>query len=388
VRSYLVHWMKVLGADPKFLIAKLEALAHESAPTTNAGPPRMEVILFDRITSVRRALYLALGEYQDLPARDRQRLVTTLLETYQKDPDAGIHGAVEWTLRQWQEEEKLAAVKLPRAEERGDRRWYVNSEGQTLAVIAGPVEFLMGSPDTEPMREPGEELHHQRIAWTFAIATKEVTRDQYERSLQANPANKGHYLGGDHVAGYSPDRQGPQVGACWYDAAAYCNWLSEKEHLEPCYDPNGQGRYAEGMKLAPDAWKRSGYRLPTETEWEYVCRAGAATSRYFGNSLDLHISYAWSVENSPRSQAAPCARLKPNDLGLFDLLGNAAEWCQDKEGTGGQAASLIINDIHTYFIRGGSYSRPAALLRSASHSGFRPHGHNMNNGFRLARTYP
>jgi formylglycine-generating enzyme required for sulfatase activity len=395
-RSYIVHWLKPLGADPEVLVAKLGSLARETVlPAPAEGLSPMDAILFDKVTSLRRALILALGEFAgDLPAGKRDELAASLLDAYRNDPDAGIHGAAEWALRQWHQDEALkkACAALPRPEDRGDRRWYVNSEGQTLAVIVGPYEFEMGSPANEPIRELGEqEQHHQRIDWTSAIATKEVTREQYERFVQANRANQKH----DSIlcAAYSPDRQGPQVGVCFYDAAAYCNWLSEKEHLEPCYLPNDQGEYAEGMKLAPHVLERSGYRLPYEEEWEYVCRAGAATSCYFGGfggPLDLQGKYFWSLENSPKVQAAPCARLKPNDLGFFDLIGNAAEWCLNKLGDqapAGQAVSLPITDSETRFIRGGSYYRPAGVLRSAFRGGLEPSKQNQNNGLRLARTF-
>ena len=189
VRSYIVHWLKPLGTDPKALIVKLEGLAHDPAPPPVEGRSRMEAILFDPVTSVRRALVLALGEYQDLPAAARKPLVATLLTRYRNDPDAGIHGAAEWTLRQWKQDEELkkADAGLPKLEDRGDRRWYVNSAGQTLAVIEGPVTFAMGSPATEPERDSDETPHPQRINRRFAVATKEVTREQYERFVGANP---------------------------------------------------------------------------------------------------------------------------------------------------------------------------------------------------------
>ena len=83
------------------------------------------------------------------------------------------------------------------------------------------------------------------------------------------------------------------------------------------------------MKIRADALGRTGYRLPTEAEWEYACRAGAVTSRYFGVNVDLLGQYAWYLATS-QDHAWPCGSLLPNDLGLFDMLGNVYEWCQER----------------------------------------------------------
>ena len=138
---------------------------------------------------------------------------------------------------------------------------------------------------------------------------------------------------------YSPNPKGPMNNVSWYDAAAYCNWLSRKENLPECYEPNERGKYAAGMRIKADALKLSGYRLPTEAEWEYACRSGATTSRYYGSSIDLLERYA-RYYKSLDIRASPCGSLLPNDLGLSDMLGNVYEWCQDRYmpyGTSGTA---------------------------------------------------
>jgi formylglycine-generating enzyme required for sulfatase activity len=118
-------------------------------------------------------------------------------------------------------------------------------------------------------------------------------------------------------------------GMNWYEAAAYCDWLSEEEGLPKCYLPNQSGSYGEGMTIPADFLKRTGYRLPTEAEWEYACRSGTITSRYYGFSTDLLGKHAWYRGNS-QEHAHPGGSLLPNELGLFDMLGNVWEWVQDR----------------------------------------------------------
>ena len=152
----------------------------------------MDAILFHPETSMRRALVLALGTYGTdglyLPA-SVSLSVGKLLDLYRNDPDTGIHGAAEWALRQWKNEEKLKEIdaELSKLKDRGDRRWFVNSQGQTFTVIDGPVEFLMGSPSTEPDRDRGEIPHRMVIPRRFAIATKEVSKEQWQAFVKQNP---------------------------------------------------------------------------------------------------------------------------------------------------------------------------------------------------------
>src|SRR5262249_43753289 len=164
---------------------------------------------------------------------------------------------------------------------------------------------------------------------------------------------------------------------------------------EWCYLPNDKGEYDEGMRIAPDHWRRTGYRLPTEAEWEYACRAGAVTSRYYGQTAELLPEYAWFTTNSP-VRTGRVGTLKPNDFGLFDMHGNLYDWCQSKHGpyptpaTGevieDEQSGTVIMNSDRFVIRGGAYGSPESLVRSAYRVGNQPLTHLNVFGFRVART--
>src|SRR5260370_26419161 len=141
------------------------------------------------------------------------------------------------------------------------------------------------------------------------------------------------------------------------------NWLNEKEGIpkdQCCYLPNKDAKIANGMEIAPDFSKRTGYRLPTEAEWEFSCRAGAITPWNCGHAEKLVRHYAWLADNCKASQ--PVGTRKPNDLGLFDMHGNAWEWCQDPFE---MKISKLVLDQDARVLRGGSFpSGPKGLMEA------------------------
>jgi formylglycine-generating enzyme required for sulfatase activity len=291
-----------------------------------------------------------------------------------------------------------------------------------MVVISGPVAFVMGSPPTEDGRNEAREVQHQRrIGRTFALAAKAVTVEQY-RKFQPR-------YGIGEIERFARTGDCPVILTDWVQAAAYCNWLSQQEGLPEnqwCYEPvhdtkalsalaaSSAGllagsrdpfralgalfdrRGAPGIQLAPDYLQRSGYRLPTEAEMEYATRALAQTSRYYGETEELLPHYAWYIKNA-QGHTWPGALLKPNDFGLFDVHGNAFTWCQESFKAYPTAKSgLPSDDIEDAVslatairvLRGGAFTDPPPLVRSAYRYPNSPAYRSFGVGLRLARTIP
>jgi len=371
-------------------------------------------------TSARRALILSLGGFtsDQIPLGKRKALVSRLLTLYRQDPDAGVHSAVDWLLRHnrqgltdrkldWQEGTQLSGIDREMAGQvHKEHNWFVTKQGETFSVIRGPVEFTMGAPGYEPGRDKTETeaLHRERIPRSFAIATKEVTVGQFQRFLDANPEIKRRAQAagqrdptrtGSILTRLQLDDDSPQVMMTWFEAAQYCNWLSQQEGIsedEWCYPTLDQIK--EGMQLPTNYLHRAGYRLPTEVEWEYAARAGASTSRFFGSSEELLREYAWYSGNTFNERPWPVGQLKPNDLGLFDMYGNVWEWVHNwfkRDLTAGvredgEDAILIVSKEYERVRRGGSYTYSAEFLRSAYRNHYIPDERRDSVGFRIART--
>ena len=338
--------------------------------------PLVALLTADGDVSVRRAALLALGDFDEdrLPPPERDRLTSQLVAQYRDDPDAGVHAAAGWLLRQWGQQDRLAVKghAQPTKGPEGSPRWYENAQGQTMVLIP-PGHFQRGA---------GEDHTQVRIDHGFALAAREVTIVEFRRFRTEYTIE--HNFARTDVC--------PVYNVSWYDAVAYCNWLSEQDGIPQgqwCYLPNDDGKYAEGMKVASDFLIRSGYRLPTAVEWEYACRAGSVTRWSFGEAEDLLTKYAWCVSNA-LSRLHPVATLRPNDFGLFDMHGNAWEWCEDGAVTGAAGvpatAESVVTSARHRVARGGAFGHGPLTVQSTNHIVVQPTERGGDLGFRPVRT--
>lgn len=246
-----------------------------------------------------------------------------------------------------------------------------NSIGMELKLIP-TGEFSMGSPDTKtrPIYVREKPQHRVRITRPFLLGVHPVTQEQYQKVMEENPSNfKGNPL---H----------PVEVVSWFDAIEFCNRLSEQEGHKPYYKVD-----RETVTILDG----DGYRLPTEAEWEYACRAGSPASYCFGdNAEELHY-YAWFAENS-NGETHPVGQKQPNAWGLYDIHGNVWEWCQDWYTADYYGQSPVSDPLgpsegSRRVFRGGGWVFSAVSCRSAFRDGYAPDSRTNSLGFRVLRSY-
>ena len=219
-----------------------------------------------------------------------------------------------------------------------------NSIGMRFVPIPAGT-FTMGE---------GKTAHKVTLTQAFELGQHEVTQEQYEKVMGTNPS-------------HSKGSQNPVEQVSWKDAVEFCRKLSELP-----------------------AEKKAGYvyRLPTEAEWEYACRAGTTTRYSVGDSDSELGEYAWFDDNSGDT-THPVGGKKPNPWGLYDMHGNVWEWCQDRHGsypsgsvtdpTGAVSGSNRV-------LRGGCWGFNSGYCRSAHRDWFTPGLRNNDLGFRVLRS--
>jgi formylglycine-generating enzyme required for sulfatase activity len=340
LRSFIIYHFGKLRADHHTLAVRLESESN---------------------VSIRRALIQSLGglEATVIPPADRNRIAGQLKALYVNDPDPGIHASASWTLRQWGQTLPELPVGEPPMAKTQTRRWYVNGQGQTMLI------FPNSSEDGQ------SQLKHD-----FTISSHEVTVGEYRRFQQ------------QHVLDWTvtPSEDCPVHNVNWYMAAEYCNWLSQQEGSPEdqwVYAPDNGGKYAEGMKIKENYRELSGYRLPTDAEWDHACRAGTTGTYAFGEPITLLRRYGWYVLNAS-GRSHPVESLLPNDAGLFDTYGNVREWTQNP--TSGPVSP--VRDDSNRVLCGGSFVNQASLVHSANRGTPLPTNRSNYNGFRVARSLP
>jgi formylglycine-generating enzyme len=256
-------------------------------------------------------------------------------------------------------------------------------------------DFVMGSPPSEPLRSENELPHRVRISRPFYLGVTHVTIGQFagfvqatgyqtaaERQGWANGAwnlratNWTRLYGGSWKnPGFPQDTNHPVVCVTWHDAVAFCDWLSAKE----------------GRK----------YRLPTEAEWEYACRAGKRTAYIWGDNPDAGSGWANGSDQTAKDlftlfpsfnwsdgyrYTSPVASFRPNAWGLYDMLGNALQWCGDWYGPypqGPVADPTGAVGGTEKILRGGSFIYGPQRCRCAFRGRNRPDFENFYVGFRV-----
>ncbi len=231
--------------------------------------------------------------------------------------------------------------------------------------------FMMGSDKNDKMADDREFPRHKVNLDGFELAKTQLTRGQYIDVIgdQSRPDQWSDDSNPDLPANY----------ISWFDAIEFCNTLSEREGFEPCYQRDGDNvQWMSGT---------NGYRLPTEAEWEYACRAGSDTRWFFGDDETQLKDYNWYHKNSGK-KVRPVALLKANTFGLYDMSGNIWEWCWDWYGdyTDEEQNSPIGPDKSAFrSLRGGSAWDVAWDLRSAGRGWLQPEVRLNDFGFRCAR---
>ncbi|NEQ40695.1 MAG: SUMF1/EgtB/PvdO family nonheme iron enzyme [Okeania sp. SIO3I5] len=233
-------------------------------------------------------------------------------------------------------------------------------EGTNLEMVYIPGgTFLMGSPENEEGRDEEESPQHQVTLQPFYMSKYPITQNQYQAIMGENPS-------------YFQGKKRPVESVSWHDATEFCQQLSQKTG--------------------------NNYRLPSESQWEYACRAGTTTPFYFGETITSELANYngnYNYGNSPKSQyrqeTTDVGSFPPNDFDLYDMHGNVWEWCADDwhknyEGAPTDGSAWLENDEKEHYplLRGGSwYVDPYSCRSAYRFNNFKRHLRNVNIGFRI-----
>jgi formylglycine-generating enzyme required for sulfatase activity len=193
--------------------------------------------------------------------------------------------------------ERKAPDGSPKATDKGSSDTAGGSAMEMVQLPGG--RFIIGD------KEEVDATPHEVVVGPFYMDKHLVTQEQYQRIMADNPSR------------WKADKN-PVEQVRWSDAVKFCNARSRLEGLQPCYD----------LETWQCNFEANGYRLPTEAEWEYACRAETQTTYFFGSDASKLGDYAWFDKNSG-GHPQPVAQKRPNPWGLYDMVGNVWQWCND-----------------------------------------------------------
>ena len=284
----------------------------------------------------------------------------------------------------------------------GDCGWVWTEAGactpdpcEALDMVLAPADtFMMGSPAEEAGREPHETRHQVTLTRPFLISPHEVTWAEWRMVMGWGDSSL-------------VNRSRPAEEMSWYDAMIYCNRRSALEGLDSVYvfsNRRHDGRHVYLASIPSVNWSGNGYRLPTEAEWEYACRAGSASAFWTGPIQDTECGAdesldrtGWYCGNASGITHEIMSK-QPNAWGLYDMHGNVQEWCWDAvnqdygsgpvvdpHGILGMSAYEVARSDAFIVARGGGANSPAKECRSASRGWFYPESWDRF-GLRVVRT--
>jgi len=348
-------------------------LLEQSLPSPDAG--------------LQSALCLGIGSISpdQVMETERKAVQSQWSNWHASSGDAALHSASGWALRQWKFELPVLSQTKQLSE---GHQWHVNTVGLTM------LQLPSGSFVRKDEKQQNTGEQQVSLTRSFLLSDREISVGLFQQFMDdaGYPASEKPQKWEGANKSFSPTAEHPVQQVSWSDAAMFCNWLSKRDGLDAAFERTGEkDKDYQGKDTESDAWRpipgANGYRLPTEAEWEYACRASSTTTFCFGD--DEKVLDRYSVNRASRTE--PCGSRLPNGFGLFDMHGNVFEWCQDWYGNYGSTASITDpigpENGQSRVLRGGSFNTNASLVRSANRNAYLPANRNDIYGFRVARTY-